>query len=124
VPQMLREPVGGGGCSAQELVGVGREVAAGVELQPLRLASAGERSQGEVGGADDVGVANHHEERVGAMRSMNAPGSYSEYISSDRSVISLRHFLNRHLSSSGAFLPVKKSHASMAFIFAGKLEFV
>src|SRR5215470_8552051 len=61
-PQMLREPVGGGGCCAQELVGVGREVAAGVELQPLRLASAGERSQGEVGGADDVGVANHHEE--------------------------------------------------------------
>ena len=78
MPQMLREPVGGGGCSAQELVGVGREVAAGVELQPLRLASAGERSQGEVGGADDVGVANHHEERVGAMRSMNAPGSYPE----------------------------------------------
>ncbi|PYJ39451.1 MAG: hypothetical protein DME84_01560 [Verrucomicrobia bacterium] len=49
---------------------------------------------------------------VGAMRSMNAPGSDSEYISSDRSVISLRHFLNRHLSCSGAFLPMKKSHAS------------
>src|SRR5437762_12943434 len=49
---------------------------------------------------------------VGAMRSMNAPGSYSEYISSGRSVISLRHFLNRHLSCSGAFLPMKKSHAS------------
>ena len=46
------------------------------------------------------------------MRSINAPASYSEYISSDRSVISLRHFLNRRLSSSGAFLPVKKSHAS------------
>jgi hypothetical protein len=46
------------------------------------------------------------------MRSMNEPGSYSEYISSDRNVVSLRHFLNRHLSSSGAFFPVKKSQAS------------
>src|SRR5215218_6349030 len=49
---------------------------------------------------------------VGAMRSTNEPGSYSEYISSERRVISLRHFSNRQRSSAGAFLPVKNSHAS------------
>src|SRR6266478_9648669 len=62
-PQMLREPLGGGLRRAVELVGVSREVTAGVELQPLRLAGAVERRQGEVGGADDVGVAEYHEER-------------------------------------------------------------
>src|SRR5436305_1451562 len=53
-PQMLREPLGGGLRRAVELIGVSREVTAGVELQPLRLAGAVERRQGEVGGADDV----------------------------------------------------------------------
>ena len=53
-PQMLREPLGGGLRRAVELVGVSREVTAGVELQLLRLAGAVERRQGEVGGADDV----------------------------------------------------------------------
>src|SRR5437870_11642514 len=62
-PQMLREPLGGGLRRAVELVGVSREVTAGVQLQPLRLARAVERRQGEVGGADDVGVADYHEER-------------------------------------------------------------
>src|SRR6266481_10168589 len=62
-PQMVREPLGGGLRRAVELVGVSREVTAGVELQPLRLAGAVKRRQGEVGGADDVGVAEYHEER-------------------------------------------------------------
>jgi hypothetical protein len=39
-PEMLREPLGGGLCRAVELVGVRREMTAGVELQPLRLAGA------------------------------------------------------------------------------------
>ena len=109
---MLPEPVGRGLRGAVELAGVSREVTAGVELQPLRLAGAVERRQAEVGGQTTSASPSTMRSGVGAMRSMNAPGSYSEYISSDRSVISLRHFLKRHLSSSGAFLPVKKSHAS------------
>ena len=60
-PQMLREPLGGGFRRAIELVGVSREVTAGVELQPLRFAGAVKRRQAEVGGADNVGVAEYHE---------------------------------------------------------------
>ena len=56
---------------------------------------------------------------VGAMRSMNDVGSYSEYSSSERSVISLRHFSKRARSSSGALLPVKNSHASALACEAG-----
>src|SRR6516164_1952665 len=63
--QVLREPVGRGRRRALELVGIGREVTAGVELQPLGLAGAVERRQTEVSGTDDVGVAEHHEEGGG-----------------------------------------------------------
>ena len=58
---MLREPLGGGLRRAIELVGVSREMTAGIELQPLGLAGAVERRQAEVSGTDDVGVADHHE---------------------------------------------------------------
>ena len=56
---MLREPVGGGLGRPVELVGVSREMTAGVKLQPLGLTSPIERRQTKVGGTDDVGVAEH-----------------------------------------------------------------
>ncbi len=60
-PQMLREPIRRGLRRAVELVGVSREVTTGVELQPLGFAGAVERRQAEVGGADGVCIADHHE---------------------------------------------------------------
>src|SRR4029077_3298347 len=57
------EPVGGGVRRAIEMVGVSGEVTAGVELQPLGFAGAVERRQAEVGWADDVAIAEHHQER-------------------------------------------------------------
>ena len=57
---MLREPVGRGRGRALELICVGREVAAVIELQPLWLASAVERRQGEIRRADDIRVADYH----------------------------------------------------------------
>src|SRR5262249_53098647 len=67
---MLREPVGRSRGRALELIGVGREVAAGVELQPFGLASTVERRESQVGGADDVRVANYHKQR-GRRNSLN-----------------------------------------------------
>src|SRR2546430_11491669 len=61
--QVLGEPCGRRARSAVELIGVGGEVAAGIQLEPLGLASPVERIEPEIGRADDVGVAEDHQQR-------------------------------------------------------------
>src|SRR3954447_14495270 len=61
--QVLDVPIGRRAGGALELIGVGGEVTAGVQLEPLGLAGPVERRQREIGGTDRVVVADDHEQR-------------------------------------------------------------
>ena len=62
-PQVFGEPRGGHAGSALELIGVGGEVTAGVQLEPLGLVRSVKCRQREIGRTNGVVVADDHQHR-------------------------------------------------------------
>src|ERR1700694_2243437 len=61
--QVLGEPVGRRAGRALELIGVGGELTARVQLEPLGLTGAVERVEREIRRADDVALTDNHQQR-------------------------------------------------------------